>query len=48
MPVFIGGFTFGSWVTDADPAFRRILAKFEKYKARYDAAKCSFPQVDVI
>jgi len=27
--VFIGGFTFGHWVTNSDPAFLRILAKSE-------------------
>lgn len=25
--VFIGGFAFGHWVTNSDPAFLRILAK---------------------
>jgi hypothetical protein len=28
--VFIGGFTFGHWVTNSDPAFLRILAKSER------------------
>ena len=37
--VFIGGFAFGHWVTNRDPAFLRILAKSERYKLRYDAAK---------
>jgi type IV secretory pathway TrbD component len=46
--VFIGGFTFGSWVTNADPAFLRILAKSEHYKPRYDAAKQSIPRVEVV
>jgi type IV secretory pathway TrbD component len=46
--VFIGGFAFGSWVTNADPAFLRILAKSEKYKSRYDAAKQSIPRVEVV
>jgi type IV secretory pathway TrbD component len=46
--VFIGGFAFGSWVTSADPAFLRILAKSEKYKARYDAAKTSIPGAEVV
>src|SRR5258705_8003328 len=27
--VFIGGFAFGHWVTNSDPAFLRILAKAE-------------------
>ena len=46
--VFIGGYAFGSWVTNADPAFLRILAKSEKYKARYDAAKRTVPRVEVV
>jgi len=29
--VFIGGFAFGHWVTNSDPAFLRILAKSERY-----------------
>jgi type IV secretory pathway TrbD component/type IV secretory pathway VirB2 component (pilin) len=45
--VFVGGFAFGSWVTNTDPAFLRILAKSEKYKARYDAAKQCVPRVEV-
>ena len=45
--VFIGGFAFGSWVTSSDSAFLRILAKSEKYKLRYDAAKQSIPRVEV-
>src|ERR1019366_4701237 len=39
--VFIGGFAFGHWVTNSDPAFLRILAKSERYNVRYDAAKQS-------
>jgi len=46
--VFIGGFAFGHWVTNSDPAFLRILAKSEKYKLRYDAAKQSIPRVEVV
>lgn len=46
--VFIGGFAFGTWVTNADPAFLRILAKSERYKTRYDAAKRTDPRVEVI
>jgi type IV secretory pathway TrbD component len=46
--VFIGGFAFGQWVTNSDPAFLRILARSERYKARYDAAKQSVPRVEVI
>jgi type IV secretory pathway TrbD component len=47
LTVFAGGFAFGSWVTNTDPAFLRILAKSEKYKARYDAAKQRIPHVEV-
>jgi type IV secretory pathway TrbD component len=46
--VFIGGFTFGHWVTNRDPAFLRILARTERYKVRYDAAKQTIPRVEVI
>ena len=46
--VFIGGFGFGQWVTNSDPAFLKILARSERYKARYDAAKQSVPRVEVI
>jgi type IV secretory pathway TrbD component len=45
--VFIGGFAFGQWVTNSDPAFLRILAKSERYKPRYDAAKQQVPRVEV-
>ena len=45
--VFIGGFAFGHWVTNTDPAFLRILAKSESYKGRYDAAKQLVPRVEV-
>jgi type IV secretory pathway TrbD component len=41
--VFIGGFAFGHWVTNTDPAFLRILAKSERYNVRYDPAKQSVP-----
>jgi type IV secretory pathway TrbD component len=47
LAVFIGGFLFGHWVTNADPAFLRILARSEKYKTRYDAAKPAVPRVEV-
>ena len=47
MAVFIGGFAFGQWVTNSDPAFLRILAKSERYKPRYDAAKQQVPRVEV-
>ena len=46
--VFIGGFAFGHWVTNSDPAFLRILAKAERYKLRYDAAKQHVPLVEVV
>jgi type IV secretory pathway TrbD component len=46
--VFIGGFAFGHWVTNSDPAFLRILARSERYKSRYDAAKQSIPLVEVV
>jgi hypothetical protein len=46
--VFIGGFAFGHWVTNSDPAFLRILAKSERYKLRYDAAKQQVPRVEIV
>jgi type IV secretory pathway TrbD component len=46
--VFAGGFAFGHWVTNTDPAFLRILAKSELYNVRYDAGKQSIPHVEVI
>jgi type IV secretory pathway TrbD component len=46
--VFIGGFVFGHWVTNTDPAFLRILAKSERYNVHYDAAKQSVPRVEVV
>ena len=45
--VFVGGFAFGHWVTNSDPAFLSILAKAERYKTRYDAAKQQIPMVEV-
>lgn len=48
LAVFIGGYVFGYWATTSDPAFLRILAKSEKYKPRYDAAKQSVPRVEVV
>lgn len=45
--VFAVGYAFGSWVTNADPAFLRILARSERYKLRYDAHKQSIPRVEV-
>ena len=47
MAVFVGGFAFGHWATNSDPAFLRILAKSEHYKTRYDAAKQQVPRVEV-
>lgn len=47
LAVFFGGFAFGHWVTNADPAFLRILARSERYKTRYDAAKPGLPRVEV-
>jgi type IV secretory pathway TrbD component len=47
LAVFIGGFAFGQWATNSDPAFLRILAKSGRYKARYDAAKQHVPRVEV-
>ncbi len=46
--VFIGGYTFGHWVTNTDPAFLRILARSERYRTRYDAAKETSPRVEVL
>src|SRR6202158_1539152 len=48
MAVFIGGFAFGHWVTNSDPAFLHILAKSERYNVRYDAAKQRVPHVEVV
>jgi type IV secretory pathway TrbD component len=48
LAVFIGGFAFGHWVTNSDPAFLRILARAERYRPRYDAAKQRLPHVEVI
>ena len=45
--MFFGGFAFGQWVTESDPAFLRILARSERYKPRYDAAKQIVPRVEV-
>jgi len=36
------------WVTNSDPAFLRILARSERYKLRYDAAKQQVPRVEVL
>jgi type IV secretory pathway TrbD component len=45
--VFLGGFAFGHWVTNTDPAFLKILARSERYKTRYDPAKHTIPRVEV-
>jgi type IV secretory pathway TrbD component len=45
--VFIGGFIFGHWVTNSDPAFLRILGRADRFKPRYDAAKQQIPNVEV-
>jgi type IV secretory pathway TrbD component len=45
--VFIGGYTFGRWITNADPAMLRILAQSERFRPRYDAAKQEIPAVEV-
>jgi Type IV secretory pathway, VirB3-like protein len=45
--VFIGGFIFGRWVTNADPAMLRILAQSEGFKVRYDAARVEIPLMEV-
>ncbi len=47
LAVFVGGFAFGHWATNSDPAFLVILAKSERYKLRYDAAKQQVPRVEV-
>ena len=47
LAVFVGGYAFGHWVTNSDPTFLRILAKTERYKLRYDAAKQQVPHVEV-
>lgn len=45
--VFVGGYVFGRWVTNSDPAMLRILAQSEKFKPRYDAAQQEIPKVEV-
>lgn len=45
--VFVGGFVFGTWVTNTDSVFLRILARSERYKSRYDPAKQVIPGVEV-
>jgi type IV secretory pathway TrbD component len=46
--VFVGGFAFGHWVTNTDPAFLRIIARSDRFKTRYDAAKQTLPRVEVL
>ena len=48
LALFIGGFAFGRWVTNTDPAFLRIIARSDRFKARYDAAKQTLPRVEVL
>jgi len=45
--VFFGGYAFGRWATNADPAMLRIVAKSERFRLRYDAAKQEIPAVEV-
>ena len=48
LAVFVGGFAFGQWVTNTDPAFLRIIARSDRFKTRYDAAKQTLPRVEVL
>jgi type IV secretory pathway TrbD component len=45
--VFLGGYALGRWATNADPAMLRIVAKSERFRLRYDAAKQETPAVEV-
>ena len=45
--VFLGGFAFGYWITNEDPAFLKIIARAERFKPRYDAAKQHLPKVEI-
>jgi type IV secretory pathway TrbD component len=45
--VFVGGFIFGHWVTNTDPAFLRILGRADRFQPRYDAAKQQMPNLEV-
>jgi len=47
LAMFIGGFAFGHWATKTDPAFLRIVARSERFKPRYDAAKQRVPRLEV-
>jgi hypothetical protein len=41
-----GGFMFGQWATDNDPAWLKIIGK--SYNTRYDAAKQQVPNVEIL
>ena len=43
LAVFVGGFAFGHWVTNSDPAFLRILAKSERYKTSLRRCQAASP-----
>ena len=45
--VFIGGFAFGRWVTNSDPAFLRILAKSSATSSATTPPSSSIPRVEV-
>lgn len=45
--IFLGGMIFGYWVTNTDTAYLTILMKSGKFKARYDAAKQQFPNMEI-
>lgn len=45
--IFLGGFVFGRWVTNTDPAFLKILARSDRFKTRYDPAKHAIPRAEV-
>jgi type IV secretory pathway TrbD component len=48
LAVFMGGFAFGHWVTNTDPALLRIIARSDRFNTRYDAAKQTLPRVEVL
>ena len=45
--VFLAGAAFGYWATNEDPAFLRILARADRFKQRYDAAKQQVPALEI-
>ena len=45
--IFLAGAAFGSWATNEDPAFLRILARADRFKQRYDAAKQQIPALEI-